>query len=226
MEPLEAKKPKGRKHLIEDHYFLQTPEERRRFLERYENFKEKDKKTGCWNFYGGRLPNGYGTMTIGSHGNGWSRARAHRLAWVIYYESKIPTGLCVCHSCDNRICVNPLHLSLATSRINIKERDLKGRGLRGTFKNHGLSIIVKKNIVKRAWEDPLSFSYTKEAKKYKKEGDAIRGVLKRSLHLKDKSFLPEHLQKLYASCKSWKEVKLVRAEYVKQQSINQVQEAG
>jgi hypothetical protein len=69
--------------------------------------------TGCWEFTGRPSSNGYGQL---SH-NGKMRT-LHRYAYEAFNEQRIPPGMLVRHTCDNRLCANPEHLILGTHRDN------------------------------------------------------------------------------------------------------------
>jgi hypothetical protein len=79
----------------------------------------------CWEWKKSKFPTGYGHMR-------WNGKPdyAHRVSWRISF-GEIPDGMCVCHRCDNPGCVNPKHLFLGTIADNMKDRDEKGRGLKG-----------------------------------------------------------------------------------------------
>lgn len=79
----------------------------------------------CWTWIGGRETGRYGRFNM----NGASM-NAQRAAYILFI-GPIPRNAHICHTCDNRLCVNPKHLYAGSNETNVKDRVARGRTARG-----------------------------------------------------------------------------------------------
>jgi hypothetical protein len=85
----------------------------------------------CWEWTGSVTRTGYGELSNCPGPN----VRANRIAWRLFSGRWPSPGRCVCHRCNNKNCVNPNHLYLASGGKNMTDAwrdglcgDRKGQG--------------------------------------------------------------------------------------------------
>jgi HNH endonuclease len=81
-------------------------------------------KGDCWFWTGEVKQSGYGQFRPDPKK---PHTPAHRVAWELANNSKIPEGKVILHLCDQRCCVNPSHLQPGTAFENVHDMISKGR---------------------------------------------------------------------------------------------------
>jgi hypothetical protein len=89
-------------------------------MERF--FNKINKTDTCWFWLGAlRGKSGYGAIKIEG-----KVVDTHRFSYSLHY-GEIPKGMLICHTCDNKTCVNPNHLFLGTFKDNFEDAKTKKR---------------------------------------------------------------------------------------------------
>lgn len=105
-------------------------------LHKIERFKRKViyLENGCWDWDSTyRSETGYPMFYWGNEEGKEKTMKASRASYILH-KGPIPEGMCVCHACDNRDCVNPEHLWLGTHQDNMDDRSTKGRTSKGAHR--------------------------------------------------------------------------------------------
>lgn len=104
--------------------------------DKYFNSKYEIKDNGCWEWIGSRDRKGYSRFGI--------KTKAYRYSYE-KFKGKIPQNMSICHSCDNKGCVNPNHLFLGTNEENQEDKVKKNR--QAKEESHGRSKLTRENVI-------------------------------------------------------------------------------
>lgn len=119
-------------------------------------------ENSCWIWKGAIHKNtGYGSFVA------YYPIGAHRASYMFYTNKEIPYGYCVCHRCDNKVCVNPSHLFLGTIRDNNIDMIKKNRACFPKPRTGSLNRTAKlnDNKVKEIIENIISGKTNREISK-------------------------------------------------------------
>jgi hypothetical protein len=125
-----------------DHLYSSDRGSKGTVVDRFWRYVIKGAPETCWEWVGRIHEGGYGHFTA-NKGKQW---QAHRFSWVLV-NGEIPSGMFICHKCDNRKCVNPEHLFLGTHNDNMQDMINKGRQNKVFGESHCRAILTKENVV-------------------------------------------------------------------------------
>lgn len=117
------------------------------------------KSEWCWTFPTPH-PDGYARL----YANGKAML-AHGFSWLIHF-GEIPEGMCVCHRCDNTMCVRPDHLFLGTHQENILDASKKGRLASQIGEKSSLAKLTNEQVVKIRERRSAGLTYEAIAKEF------------------------------------------------------------
>jgi len=105
---------------------------------------EIDDETGCWEC-GSHYINKAGYPKCWYSG---TSMRVHRAVFISHFNiANLPARWVVRHTCDNRSCINPVHLLIGTIADNNRDMMERGRHTAAKGSKHGSNKLTERQVL-------------------------------------------------------------------------------
>lgn len=134
----------------------------------------------CHVWTAGCFKNGYGIFWDGTYlANGRPRyVRTHRFSYELAHGVGSLGSRECCHKCDNKKCVNALHLFKGTHRANMHDKVAKGRSLKGEQYSAAKLVSLQVRVI-RSLHALGNCSYEKLSKEFGVHATMIGFIVRR-----------------------------------------------
>lgn len=129
-------------------------------------------RNACWEWTASCNQGGYGHLMVGRF-----QRQAHRLSYALHKGE--PGELCVCHHCDNPLCVNPDHLFAGTDADNGHDKAMKGRAAPKHGELNGHAKLTETDVLSIRAEVAAGKSYYRIAKERRVSDRQISNIARR-----------------------------------------------
>ena len=150
-------------------------EDENRFCSKVETAGEDE----CWECVAMYLDkDGYGQFYLNM-----KNIKAHRFSFQLFHKRLIKDKMCIMHSCDNPLCVNPHHLNEGTHLENMTDMHNKGRGVQPKGEKHNSAKLTEKQVLKirKTYDKKNGITATKLGNEYGVDRKVIHDIINRKI---------------------------------------------